>query len=258
MASHRECASSPRRGRAALRVRGSDVPQGRVAALAVPDDLLCGRVSRSRQRRLREAADDHRSGSSDAVYGFGAGIFFFGYFIFEMPSNVILHNVGARVWIARIMIIVGHHLGAHDVRHHADHVLRDALSARRGRSGLLPRHHPVSHVLVSGASARAHDDAVHDGDRDVGRDRRAGVGLDHEVLRRRERLARLAVAVPARRDSVDRGRHRGVHHARRPHRAREVADAGRAANCSSATSRPTTPTKVDMPIGRCSRARACG
>ncbi|KIG05538.1 MFS transporter [Caballeronia concitans] len=46
-------------------------------------------------------------GLSDAVYGFGAGIFFFGYFIFEIPSNVILHKVGARVWIARIMISWG-------------------------------------------------------------------------------------------------------------------------------------------------------
>jgi MFS family permease len=41
---------------------------------------------------------------SDAVYGLGAGIFFIGYFIFEVPSNVIMHRVGARRWIARIMI----------------------------------------------------------------------------------------------------------------------------------------------------------
>ncbi|MFX1671752.1 MFS transporter [Paraburkholderia sp. A2WS-5] len=44
---------------------------------------------------------------SDAVYGFGAGIFFIGYFLFEVPSNVILHRVGARVWIARIMVTWG-------------------------------------------------------------------------------------------------------------------------------------------------------
>ena len=44
---------------------------------------------------------------SDVVYGFGAGIFFIGYFIFEVPSNVILERVGARVWIARIMITWG-------------------------------------------------------------------------------------------------------------------------------------------------------
>ncbi len=44
---------------------------------------------------------------SEAVYGLGAGIFFIGYFIFEVPSNVILHKVGARRWIARIMITWG-------------------------------------------------------------------------------------------------------------------------------------------------------
>jgi D-galactonate transporter len=44
---------------------------------------------------------------SDVVYGFGAGIFFIGYFIFEVPSNVILERVGAKVWIARIMITWG-------------------------------------------------------------------------------------------------------------------------------------------------------
>ncbi|WP_233835838.1 MFS transporter [Paraburkholderia sp. ZP32-5] len=46
-------------------------------------------------------------GFSDAVYGFGAGVFFIGYFLFEIPSNLILHRVGARRWIARIMITWG-------------------------------------------------------------------------------------------------------------------------------------------------------
>jgi D-galactonate transporter len=44
---------------------------------------------------------------SDAVYGFGAGIFFLGYCLFEIPSNLILHRVGARIWIARIMLTWG-------------------------------------------------------------------------------------------------------------------------------------------------------
>lgn len=44
---------------------------------------------------------------SDTVYGLGAGIFFIGYFLFEVPSNMILHRVGARVWIGRIMITWG-------------------------------------------------------------------------------------------------------------------------------------------------------
>lgn len=44
---------------------------------------------------------------SDTAYGIGAGIFFVGYFLFEVPSNLILHRTGARVWIARIMITWG-------------------------------------------------------------------------------------------------------------------------------------------------------
>ncbi|WP_104657159.1 MFS transporter [Ralstonia insidiosa] len=44
---------------------------------------------------------------SETIYGLGAGIFFIGYFLFEVPSNVILHRVGARMWIARIMISWG-------------------------------------------------------------------------------------------------------------------------------------------------------
>ena len=43
-------------------------------------------------------------GLSDAAYAFGAGLFFWGYAILEVPSNLVLARVGARVWIARIMI----------------------------------------------------------------------------------------------------------------------------------------------------------
>lgn len=44
---------------------------------------------------------------SAGVYSFGAGIFFIAYFIFEVPSNLIMHRVGARIWMARIMITWG-------------------------------------------------------------------------------------------------------------------------------------------------------
>jgi D-galactonate transporter len=44
---------------------------------------------------------------SDSIYGLGAGIFFIGYFVFEVPSNIILHRVGAGRWIARIMVSWG-------------------------------------------------------------------------------------------------------------------------------------------------------
>jgi len=43
-------------------------------------------------------------GLSEGVYGLGAGIFFVGYFIFEVPSNALLHKLGARTWITRIML----------------------------------------------------------------------------------------------------------------------------------------------------------
>ena len=44
---------------------------------------------------------------SEQVYAFGASVFFIGYVLVEVPSNVILHRVGARLWIARIMVTWG-------------------------------------------------------------------------------------------------------------------------------------------------------
>jgi MFS transporter, ACS family, tartrate transporter len=46
-------------------------------------------------------------GMSAATFGFAVGMFYWGYFIFEVPSNVILEKIGARIWIARIMITWG-------------------------------------------------------------------------------------------------------------------------------------------------------
>jgi D-galactonate transporter len=50
---------------------------------------------------------NHDLNFGPTVYGIGAGIFFFGYFFFEIPSNLILERVGARVWLARIAITWG-------------------------------------------------------------------------------------------------------------------------------------------------------
>src|SRR5262245_49626228 len=44
---------------------------------------------------------------SDTAYGIGGGLFFLGYCLFEIPSNLLLERVGARIWIARIMIVWG-------------------------------------------------------------------------------------------------------------------------------------------------------
>ncbi|MET3130410.1 D-galactonate transporter [Oxalobacteraceae bacterium GrIS 1.11] len=54
--------------------------------------------------KLQMLADLH---FSDTVYGAGAGIFFIGYFLFEVPSNLLMTRTGARLWIARIMLSWG-------------------------------------------------------------------------------------------------------------------------------------------------------
>ena len=59
------------------------------------DRVNIGFAARELQRDL---------GLSAAQYGFGAGLFFLGYCLFEIPSNLLLEKVGARRWIARIMI----------------------------------------------------------------------------------------------------------------------------------------------------------
>jgi D-galactonate transporter len=54
--------------------------------------------------KLQMSTDLH---FSETVYGLGAGIFFIAYFLVEIPSNIIMHRVGARLWMARIMITWG-------------------------------------------------------------------------------------------------------------------------------------------------------
>ena len=46
-------------------------------------------------------------GITGQQFGLVAGIFFFGYFLFEIPSNLLLHKIGARIWIARILLTWG-------------------------------------------------------------------------------------------------------------------------------------------------------
>src|SRR5262245_31461814 len=46
-------------------------------------------------------------GISSAQFGLVTGIFFWGYFLFEIPSNLLLHRMGARTWIARILVSWG-------------------------------------------------------------------------------------------------------------------------------------------------------
>ncbi|HUZ62460.1 MAG TPA: MFS transporter, partial [Acetobacteraceae bacterium] len=82
---------------------------GKVARRIVPFLILCYFVAYLDRVNLAFAAltmnkDLHLSAS---VFGFGAGIFFLAYFVFEVPSNLMLEKVGARKWIARIMFTWG-------------------------------------------------------------------------------------------------------------------------------------------------------
>lgn len=81
----------------------------RVMLRIVPLLIICYLVSYLDRVNVSFAAltMNRDLGFSSAVYGLGAGIFFLTYFIFELPSNLMLHRFGARRWIARIMLTWG-------------------------------------------------------------------------------------------------------------------------------------------------------
>ena len=79
---------------------------GRVIRRLVPFAFICYVVAYIDRVNIGFAATvlQHDLGLTDTQYGYGAGLFFLGYFMFEVPSNLILERVGARRWIARILI----------------------------------------------------------------------------------------------------------------------------------------------------------
>jgi MFS transporter, ACS family, tartrate transporter len=81
----------------------------KVAARLMPVLLLLYVIAYLDRVNVTFAQDKLQSdlGFSGAVYGFGAGVFFIGYFIMEVPSNLALHKFGARRWMARIMVTWG-------------------------------------------------------------------------------------------------------------------------------------------------------
>ena len=84
-----------------------DLFEGQLADHSPAADLLHGRLPRPHQHRLRAAADEADAALQRAVYGLGAGIFFIGYFLFEVPSNLMLEKIGARRTLLRIMFCWG-------------------------------------------------------------------------------------------------------------------------------------------------------
>src|SRR6202166_5422041 len=86
----------------------------RVAWRLLPFLMICYFVSYLDRVNVGFAALQMVKGlhMSPTVFGFGGGIFFVSYFLFEVPSNLLLEKVGARLWIARIMITWGLVAGA--------------------------------------------------------------------------------------------------------------------------------------------------
>jgi ACS family tartrate transporter-like MFS transporter len=81
----------------------------RVVRRLVPFIFLCYVVAYIDRVNIGFATEELQRdlGLSDAAYGLGGGLFFLGYCLFEIPSNLVLERVGARLWIARIMIVWG-------------------------------------------------------------------------------------------------------------------------------------------------------
>jgi MFS family permease len=64
-------------------------------------------LHRPRQRGFAKSVLQADTGLSDVAFAFGAGIFFVGYAVFEVPSNLLMYRLGARVWMSRIMVTWG-------------------------------------------------------------------------------------------------------------------------------------------------------
>ncbi len=82
------------------------------------------------------------------IYGLGAGMFFIGYFFFEVPSNLMLQRFGARRWIARIMVSWGVVAMAMVFVAGPNCFLVMRFLIGVAEAGIFPRRHPLSHILV--------------------------------------------------------------------------------------------------------------
>ena len=138
-------------------------------------------------------------GLSHTQYGIGAGLFFLGYCLFEVPSNLLLDKVGARRWIARIMIgwgIASMLTMFVQRRRRTFYLARVVLGI--AEAGFFPGVVLYLTYWVPAAGARPHRRALHDGGAGGDHRRRAGLGSGAEPGRL-DGPARVAVAVPARR-----------------------------------------------------------
>ena len=166
-------------------------------------------------------------GLSDAAFGLGAGLFFLGYCLFEVPSNLILERVGARRWIARIMVGWGvvsmAMMFASGVS--SFYLLRVLLGI--AEAGFFPGVILYLTYWVPCGASREDQRALHDGDSRVGDCRRADLRGAAEA-RRHPGPARMAMAVSRRGAARRPRRHRGVLLPDRQSRESDLARAGQA------------------------------
>ena len=86
---------------------------------------------------------------SNAVFGFGAGIFFIGYFLLQIPGTMLIELWSARKFLGATLIVWGGLATLTGLHHQRAAVLLDPLFPRRGRSRILSRRHRLPHALVS-------------------------------------------------------------------------------------------------------------
>jgi hypothetical protein len=143
---------------------------------------------------------------SDAAFATGAGIFFIGYFFFEVPSNVLLKKFGARTWIARIMISWGvlSTCMTFVKGEWSFHIMRFLLGI--AEAGFLPGDHFLSHLVVSLQTPIHPDSLVCRGDCGCRNHRQSHLRLDHGSAIRRDELGGMTVTIPVRRRPLDSGR----------------------------------------------------
>ena len=159
-------------------------------------------------------------GISASAFGLGAGIFFLGYFVFEVPSNLMLESFGARKWIARIMFTWGVLSGLHGAsyrRRMTSFYIDPHCCWASAEAGFFPGIIFYLTLWFPGGLPCPHHRLVHGGDPAVVGDRRAGIRL-HARTWTGSRPRRLAVAVHPRSGAGAHARGGGVVLSDRPAR----------------------------------------
>src|SRR5262249_412544 len=110
-------------------------------------------------------------GLDASMFGMAAGGFFWGYCLFEVPSNMIMGKVGARNLDRAHHDHLGDSLWRDRALHRPLQLHGRALPARRRRGRVLPGHRAVLHLLVPGSAPRPHRVGIHAGAADRGRTR---------------------------------------------------------------------------------------